>query len=278
MNPSFNPNQQAYMPNNQAPQPGVPNQQMAQPTQQPKSNVNSTQNLLKIAEIRDGIAIMGDGSYRAVIMCKAINFDLMSQREQEAVEFSYQGFLNSLYFPVQIFIHSVQVNLSSYIERLDQLKTQQDNMLLAMLMDDYINFIDQISSQSNIMDKDFYVVIPFFPGPEMKKNITTGTRNFLTGFSDLFGSKEKHVTINEADLEHAKNELRNRVQATIQGLQQCGVKGLPLDTQELIELYYNIYNPDTAVSQPLLPIDNLTSDVIEKGDGVAPKPNIQGGY
>ena len=108
--------------------------------------------------------------------------------------------------------------------------------------------------------------------------ITTGSRNFLTGFSDLFGSKEKHVIVNEADLEAAKNELRNRVQSVIQGLQQCGVKGLPLDTQELIELYYNVYNPDTAPSQPLAPIDSLTADIVEKGQGQAPKPNMQGGF
>ena len=273
MNPSSYPNQAGASP---VQAPGAPTVS-TQTAGKAKSNINSTQNLLKIAEIRDGIAIMGDASYRAVIMCKAINFDLMSQREQEAVEFSYQGFLNSLYFPVQIFIHSVQVNLSSYIEKLDNLKHQQDNMLLSMLMDDYIGFIDQISSQTNIMDKDFYVVVPFFPGPEIKKNITSGSRNFLTGFSELFGNKEKHVVVDEASLEAAKNELRNRVQATIQGLQQCGVKGLPLDTQELIELYYNVYNPDTAVAQPLLPIDSLTADVIEKGSGVAPKPNIQGG-
>ncbi|MEI7758889.1 MAG: hypothetical protein WCJ05_01785 [bacterium] len=267
----MNPNNQ-----NSAVNPGIAPAVTQQAAKGKKSSNNSTQNLLKIAEIRDGIAIMNDASYRAVIMCKAINFDLMSQREQEAVEFSYQGFLNSLYFPVQIYIHSEQVNLSSYIEKLETLKAQHDNMLLSMLMDDYIGFIEQISGQTNIMDKDFYVVVPFFPGPEVKKNITTGSRNFITGFSDLFGSKEKHVVVSEADLEAAKNELRNRVQAVIQGLQQCGVKGLPLDTQELIELYYNVYNPDTASAQPLAPIDSLTVDVVEKGEGHAPKPNVSG--
>ena len=154
MNPSSYPNQAGANP---VQAPGVPTVS-TQTAGKAKSSINSTQNLLKIAEIRDGIAIMSDASYRAVIMCKAINFDLMSQREQEAVEFSYQGFLNSLYFPVQIFIHSVQVNLSSYIEKLDNLKHQQDNMLLSMLMDDYIGFIDQISSQTNIMDKDLSLI------------------------------------------------------------------------------------------------------------------------
>ena len=277
MDPNSNQNQYpGYVsPGIQAKGPVVSQQEAGQMV---KSNSNSTQNMLKIAEIRDGIAIMADGTYRAVIWCKAINFDLMSQSEQEAVEFSYQGFLNSLYFPIQIFIHSERVNLSDYVQKLDRLKSEHENMLLSMLMDDYIDFIEQLASQTNIMDKDFYVVIPFFPGPEMKKNITTGSRNFITGLGGLLGKNDNKVVINEADLEAAKNELRNRVQATLQGLLQCGVTATPLATQELIELYYNTYNPDTAVNQPLIAIDSLTSDVIEKGEGQAPKPNMQGGY
>jgi hypothetical protein len=100
-------------------------------TEQPKSNPNSTQNTLLIAEVRDGIAIMNDGTFRAVIMCKSINFDLMSPQEREAVEFSYQGFLNSLYFPIQVFIRSQKVDLRPYLERLDKIRSEQDNMLLA---------------------------------------------------------------------------------------------------------------------------------------------------
>ncbi len=104
----------------------------------PKTNPNSTQNTLQIAEIRDGIVIMNDGSFRSVVIVKSINFDLMSPQEQEAVEYSYQGFLNSLYFPVQVFIRSQKVDLQPYIEKLDKIRTEHDNMLLALLMDDYI--------------------------------------------------------------------------------------------------------------------------------------------
>src|ERR1700755_855492 len=88
----------------------------------PRANPNSTQNTLQIAEIRDGIVIMGDGSFRSVVMVKSINFDLMSPQEREAVEYSYQGFLNSLYFPVQIFIRSQKVDLRPYIERMDKIR------------------------------------------------------------------------------------------------------------------------------------------------------------
>lgn len=238
------------------------------------ANPNSTQNTLQIAEIRDGIVIMNDGSFRSVVMVKSINFDLMSQQEQEAVEYSYQGFLNSLYFPIQIFIRSQKVDLQPYIEKLDKIRTEHDNMLLVMLMEDYINYIDSLSQQTNIMDKKFYVVIPYFPQPDIQKALTQ-SKNFFSGLGSLFSKKETHVTINEADLEKAKTELRNRVQAVLSGLMQCGVQGLPLDTQELIELYYDTYNPDTATRQQLKNFNDLTSDVITKGRGLAQQAHLQ---
>src|SRR3990167_1301118 len=228
-----------------------------------KANLNSTQNLLHVNENSDGIAIMNDGSFRAVIMCKSINFDLMSPEEREAVEFSYQGFLNSLYFPVQIFIHSQKVDLRPYIEKLDKVRVEQDNMLLALLMEDYITYIDQLSAQTNIMDKRFYVVIPFFPVADVHKAITDSKR-LVSGVFTLFKNKQQHVNINEADLEKAKTELRNRVQAVLGGLQQCGIQGLPLDTQELIELYYDTYNPDTATRQELKNFNDLSAPVDRK--------------
>ena len=241
---------------------------------QAKTNPNSTQNMLQIAEVRDGIVIMNDGSFRSVVMVKSINFDLMSPQEQEAVEYSYQGFLNSLYFPIQIFIRSQKVDLQPYIAKLDRIRTEHDNMLLAMLMEDYINYIDQLSLQTNIMDKRFYVVIPYFPTVDVQKALTQ-SKNFLTGLKGLLTSKEQRVTINEADLEKAKTELRNRVQAVLAGLMQCSVQGLPLDTQELIELFYDTYNPDTATRQQLKNFNDLTADVVTKGTGVAPQTHLQ---
>jgi hypothetical protein len=199
------------------------------------ATLNSTQNTLQIAEIRDGIVIMNDGSFRSVVMVKSINFDLMSQQEQEGIEYSYQNFLNSLYFPVQIFIRSQKVDLQPYIEKLDKIRTEHDNMLLALLMDDYIGYIDQLSQQTNIMDKKFYMVVPYFPHVEIQKALTQ-SKNFVSGFVELFSKKEQHVVINEDDLEKAKTELRNRVQSVLSGLQQASIQALPLDTQELIEL------------------------------------------
>lgn len=278
--PSRSQNFQAYTPMAQAApppgqQPGVPGQPATQPN--PKvpriTNPNSTQNMLQIAEIRDGLVIMNDGSFRSVIMARSINFDLMSPDEREAIEYAYQGFLNSLHFPVQIFVRTQRVDIRPYLERLDKIRKEQDNMLLALLMEDYLGFIDELASQTNIMDKKFYVIVPFFPVVDIQKAITQ-SKNFFTGLIDMFNSKEKRVVINEMDLNNAKVELRERVQGVLSGLQQSGIKGLPLDTQELIELYYDAYNPDTATRQQLKNFDIVSTEVVTKGQGMAPQPGL----
>ena len=253
------------------PQPGVKQPPQVKPATRP----DSTQNTLHIAEIRDGIVIMDDGSFRSVVMVKSINFDLMSPQEQESVEYGYQGFLNSLYFPIQIHMRSQKVDLRPYIEKLDKIRTEHDNMLLALLMEDYITYINALSEQTNIMNKVFYVVIPFFPVLNVQKGLEQ-SKNFFSGIGGILKPKEQHVVVNEVDLENAKTELRNRVQAVLGGLQQCGVQGLPLDTQELIELYYDAYNPDTASRQQLKDYNNMNADIITKGEGKAPQAHLQG--
>ncbi len=294
----MDPNQQAYptqQPQGTPVQPNLPPQQaypqgVPQPTltapvssqpsaggvsASPQGKTNSTQNALNIAEIRDGIVIMNDGTFRAVVMAKSINFDLMSPEEQESAEYGYQGFLNSLYFDIQIFIRSQRVDLQPYIEKLDKIRTEHDNMLLALLMDDYITYIDNLATQTNIMDKKFYIVIPYSAETASTKKALTEGKNFFSGLADMFNTHEDHVVINEAELTKAKEELRNRVQAVLGGLQQCGVQGLPLDTQELIELYYDTYNPDTATRQQLKNFGDLNADVVQKGQGMAPQAHMQ---
>ncbi len=264
------PNTQQPQNTQTAPQQSMPGAQSGAPQIQAKTNPNSTQNTLQIAEIRDGIVIMSDGSFRAVIDCQSINFDLMSSDEREAVEFSYQGFLNSLYFPIQISIRSQKVDLQPYINRLDKIRSEHDNMLLALLMEDYIAFMSDISQQTNIMDKRFHVVIPYFPTVDGQKAIQA-SKSFL---GTIMGKKEVRININEHDLESAKTELRNRVQSVMAGLQQAGVQSEPLDTQELIELYYDSYNPDTATRQKLRNFKGMDAPIVTKGQGVAPQPKL----
>lgn len=262
-------------------QPGVapvpPTQQQQPPLGKPKAsgtNQNSTQNSLQIAAIRDGIVIMKDGSFRSVVMAKSINFDLMSSQERDAVEYAYMGFLNSLYFDVQILVRSRKIDMQPYLDKLGKMRGSMDNMLLGMLMEDYIYFIDDLVQQTNIMSKEFYLVVPYISTDISAGNAVAASKGL---FSGLFGGKQSGtVTIDEQNLEKAKSELKNRVQNVVSGLLQMGVQAIPLDTQELIELYYNTYNPDTATRQTLQPNTSFTVPVIAKGQGQAPKPTIGG--
>ena len=141
-------------------------------------------------------------------------------------------------------------------------------------MDDYLGFIENLVMQTNIMDKKFYVVVPYYSKASIKGAVESSKGFFENLKNSIAGDKEQHVIVNEADLNAAKDELRNRVQAVLAGLQDCGVPGLPLDTQELIELYYDTYNPDTATRQQLKNFNSLTAPVVTKGKGQADNPNL----
>lgn len=267
-------------PNNQFPAQPVPNPNMAgasfvppaqpafgttAPTPQVPKNPNSTQNTLLLSEIRDSIVIMADGSFRAVVACKSINFDLMSSREREGVEYSYQNFLNSLNHPIQILIRSQRVDIGPYLDRLAVIRRAQDNMLLNVLMDDYINFIDVLSQEANIMDKSFFIVIPFYPQGDISNLVEQG-KGF---FGKLFAKQNTITKIDTATYQRAKDEIKNRVDAVTSGLFQLGVQSVQLNTKELGELYYNTYNPDTAVREPLGDFESVTATYVKKGEGVA---------
>ena len=226
----------------------------------------STQSTLLISELRDGLVIMKDGSFRAVVACQSINFDLMSESEREAVEYSYQNFLNSLHFTTQILIRSQRVDIGPYLERLTEIRKNNDNMLLGVLMDDYINFIDILSQEANIMDKSFFIVIPYYVSDEAEK-VLTQTRNFFSGISQ---KKQAEVTkIDRATYDKAITEINNRVESVISGLFQIGIHSVRLNTRELGALYYNFNNPDTAVREPLGDFSKLATTYVRKGDNNA---------
>lgn len=225
-----------------------------------------------ISEIRDGIVVLRDGSLRAVIMASAINFDLMSAAERDASEYAYQNFLNSLHFSVQIQIKSQRIDLDGYLAKLGQLRTEQDNQLLAQLMDDYVSNIKALIEQVNIMDKQFYVVVPYFP-PAMAN---LKSKNIATGLSGLF-KKELITTVSETDFNTFRQELAQRVELVSGGLSQMGVRNIPLNTQELIDLYYAAYNPDVAQNQNLIDAAQLQTPAVTAGEGDAPTRLAQGG-
>lgn len=260
--------QNIAVPGDPAGNPGAPSStdpKKGKGKEQPKAT--STQNSLIFSELRDSMVVMNDGSFRAIVACKSINFDLMSSRERDGVELSYQDFLNALYFPIQIFIRSQRVDIGPYLDKLDALRRDQDNMLLGVLMDDYINFIDVLSQEANIMDKSFFVVIPYFPTGDVT-NIVQQSKGI---FSILFGSKKENVTkIDTQTYAKAKEEIKNRVDSVIGGLMRVGVYSIQLNTKQLGELYYNIYNPDTAVREPLDDFGDVASLYVRKGEGNNP--------
>lgn len=254
---------QASQPIQQFPNQTQPNQAAnPTPTTATPDSPSSTQSTLLISELRDSVVIMKDGSFRAVIACRSINFDLMSDTEREGVEYSYQNFLNSLNFTTQILIRSQRVDIGPYIERLTTIRRNNDNMLLGVLMDDYINFIDVLSQEANIMDKSFFIVIPYYASADTERAVQQ-TKNFFKSFTQ---AKTPEVTrIDRATYDKALSELNNRVDAVISGLFQIGINSVRLNTKELGELYYNFNNPDTAVREPLVDFSNLATTYVKKG-------------
>ena len=234
-----------------------------------KDNPSSTQSTLLISELRDGLIIMKDGSFRAVIACKSINYDLMSEPERDGVEYGYKGVLNSLEFPIQILIRSQRIDIAPYLERLAEIRRNNDNMLLGVLMDDYINFIDQISQEANIMDKSFFVIVPFYSSPDLEK-ASTQSKNI---FSLFFSTKAPEITrIDRTTYDKAVTEINNRVQAVVSGLFNIGIHSVRLNTKELAELFYNFNNPDTAVREPFIDFNKLGTIYTKKGEPQPQKP------
>lgn len=262
-------------PNQSQPQPNSTPQ--ADQNTQPPRNKSSTQNALMFEEIRDDMLIIGDGTFRAVIAARSVNFDLMSAVEREGVEYSYQQFLNSLTFPIQIYIRSQRVDIGPYLDKLDRLRASQDNMLLGTLMEDYIGFIDVLSQEANIMDKSFFIIIPYSIGEEAAKlgKDSDTTKGLLT---NLFApnNRHQHIKVPADKYERAKEEIARRADSIIDGLTQVGVRTARLGTKELGELYYNVYNPDTAVREPLGDFRDYASTVIRKGTGENPYQNSGG--
>ena len=244
----------------------MPNAQMpgAQPQTQPKQikqDQNSTQGTLLFSELRDSMVIMKDGSFRAVVACKSINFDLMAETEREGVEMSYQDFLNSINFSIQILVRSQRIDIRPYIEKLEGLRRNEDNMLLARLMDNYIDFIDELSQEANIMDKSFFVIIPYYSSKEAEHNMNE-TKNF---FKALNRNKSTGpIQINRDVYDKATTEMNHRCDAVIQGLYSIGINAVRLNTEALGHLFYSFNNPSEAIYQPMRNFNDLAQLYVKK--------------
>lgn len=217
-----------------------------------KAKRPSTQAHLPIAEIKDGVVVLKDGTLRSVLMTSSINFSLKSEDEQNALISSYVGFLNTLDFPLQIVIQSRKLQIQPYLDKLFEIEKEQQNELLRVQIADYRAFMKELVEIGQIMTKRFYVVVPFDPLSNKKKS-------FWSRFKEVLHPMAS-VRVKEERFQKRKAELDGRVRQVAGGLQSVGLTVQPLDTQSLIELYYSTYNPDTAFQEQLAPLDQLQTE------------------
>lgn len=199
------------------------------------TGIKSTQELIPIKEIRDDVVILKDGSLHMILMASTLNFALKSEEEQTAIIMQYQNFLNSLDFTVQFFIQSRKLNIDSYVATLVETEKNQDNELMKIQTKEYIDFIKNFVKISNVMAKSFYISVPYSTASmEVKKGFFG---NFVGGFF-------KKTASQTADrFEEDKIQLQQRADIVSQGLVRVGVRIAPLNTEELIELFYELFNP-----------------------------------
>ena len=208
----------------------------------------NTQKNLLFKTIKDGIVVMKDGSLRAVLMVNSINFNLKSQDEQVALLQSYQRFLNSLNFPIQIVVQSRTLDLDDYLKKLEAVSKTQNNDLLQTQTEEYVAFVQELIGMANIMSKNFYVVISYTQSIKEKGGL----------ISKLF-----HRAANAmSPFAEAHNEVLRRASLVSSSLSSLGLSSALLNTEELIDLFYATYNPDLAQRQKLFNVSNVDIDII----------------
>lgn len=183
----------------------------------------TTQSLLEILDIKDGVLILKDKSLREILIVSSINFPLKSNIEQEAILYQFQNFLNSLDFPIQILVQSRRVNITGYIDQIKSLENLQPNPLLKNQVREYCKFISELVGGGKIFTKSFFIIIPYYiPIYELKK--------------------EKEDYLSEDTFERARYQLAQRRDFIMMGLARCGLDSFPLGTREVIEFLWNLYH------------------------------------
>ncbi|MFA7193666.1 MAG: hypothetical protein WC087_02000 [Candidatus Paceibacterota bacterium] len=196
----------------------------------------STQTIVPIKEVRNGILVLKDGSMRALLMTSSVNFALKSQDEQDSIIFQFQQFLNSLNFSVQIFIQSRRLDIRPYIATLEVREKEQINDLMRIQVKEYIEFIKAFTDRTNIMTKTFYIVVPYTPA----------TININSNKSKGFFKKQSAATVaagKKEDFEEHSTQIEQRIAVVQQGITRAGVRAVQLGTEEAIEVFYRLFNP-----------------------------------
>lgn len=204
---------------------------MATPTTKVKAE--ATQEFVPIKEVRDGIVVLKDGSLRALLMASSINLALKSQDEQQAIIAQFQNFLNSLEFTVQFFVQSRELDIRPYIALLEERLQAELDDLMKIQIREYMAFIKDFTERANIMTKNFFIVVPYDPA--------LISRGGLSSF--IPGSKSGSAAISDEQFEQYRTQLEQRVSVVEQGLVRTGVRIVNLGTEEVIELFYKLFNP-----------------------------------
>lgn len=214
---------------------------MAKPSTAPRRP--TTQKYLDIEQVRDDVVVMKDGTLRAVVLVSSINFALKSDDEQQAIIQAYMQFLNGLESPIQVVIQSRNMRIDEYVARMKEAQRNLKNELLRTQMEDYVQFVQDLVEGGEIMSKRFYVVVPFDPNADVKKSFWTRLRETL--------SPASRIRLSEKQFEDRLHSLEIQASHVVGSLNSMGLTGVRLDTQGLIELLYNAYNPMLSAIQPL---------------------------
>lgn len=211
----------------------------------------SAQKYLDLSEIREDLVLLKDGTLRAVLAVSSINFALKSMDEQNAIVQAYMGFLNSIDFPIQVVIQSRKMNIDGYLRQLDQNEKTLGSDLLKGQIRDYKDFIKQLVKMGDIMQKRFYVVVPY---SAITQN--AGQKKMSERFTDIF-SPRVGIKLSDERFQKYKFEISLRVNQIIAGLSSMSLNAVQLDTQSLIELYYTVYNPELFEHERLANLNEL---------------------
>ena len=194
-----------------------------------------SQQFIPVDQIREGVMIMKDKSLKGILLISSINFALKSEEEQGAIIFNFQNFLNSLDFSCQIIVNSRKVNITGYVEKIKKLEDEQKNELLKIQTADYRRFVEELVAGGSIMNKNFYIIIPYYPLVELPG---------MPGGGDK--KKQTARSLTEQGFQTGKYQLWQRMEYISLGLRRCGLKSVPLGTEELIELLWSLHHPKQA--------------------------------
>ncbi len=209
-----------------------------------KQQSTSTQQFVEIDSIRDGVVVLKSGGLRRVLMVSGINFDLKTEEEQAMIIGSYQSFLNTLDFTLQFFIHSRKLNTEEYLGFLKERREQEGNELLRTQIDEYSEFIRSFVEANAIMEKAFFVVVPYDFISAAAVSAALPIPDFLKFWKTKSMEVEKRAV--SADLESKIGQITQRTEQVAGGLRQIGLRAVPLNTEETIEFFYNLYNPEAV--------------------------------